>query len=323
MTTFTKKIIFQMMVLTLAFTSVVNADEAPAATATLAPVGAEEVKVVRSQSIVPGYYTDSKQGHQLFVKEVIANGFASYYAAIIWKAGFVSLYRIEDVDGSTQAWINLYQDSSNNLSTNINQTATYSVTPLTIDKSLSLRFTWTAYASTIGHNVPCSIIPNFAYQGRSKTWGDFSSIEGGRYQGQRTRKTFPASQVEDKKRSKKTELIISPTPSGTSWNVIATNMILESLNSKEWTNPAINKVQYPEQTIYNGEYIGTELIPGLMLTKRKQLDSMSTSGLSLADEVSMFVIPIVKGKNEISSMHVVRMAPNDVECAYVRSEIKP
>ncbi len=318
MTTFSKKIIFQIMVLMLATSAIAKTDDKSAA----AIATAAEVKVVRSQSIVPGYYTDAKQGHQLFIKEVVDSGFASYYAAIIWKAGYVSLYRIEDVDSSTQAWVNLYQDRKNNLSTNENQTATYAVTPLRIDKNLSLRFTWTAYTSTIGHNVPCSIVPNFTYQGDAKNWGDFSSLEGGRYQGQRTRKTFPASQVADKKMSKTTELIISPVATGKEWNVIATNMILETLNSKEWTNPAINKVQQPEQTIYNGEYIGSELIPGLMLARRKQLDSMSVSGLSLADEVSMFIIPIVKGKKDILSMYVVRMAPNDIECAYVRSEIK-
>lgn len=279
---------------------------------------------IRSASITPGHYSDSSGGHELFIKEVIEDGFATYYAAIIWKAGFISIYRIEDVDGATQAWINIYQSTSNNIATNDVQTATYAVTPLQMNGRLSLRFVWTDYASKIGSNVPCSIVPNFVYKGQGTAWGDFSVAIPGRYNGKRAR-VKPAAKAADKQKlDSKTELIMTRIPETNDWNVIATNMIIETLNYKPWLNKAVSKEQQPEQTIYNGDYRGTELLPGLMLMKRKQLDSMSTAGVSLSNEVSMFALPIVTGtKNKsVESVYVIRMAPGDVECAYVRSQIK-
>lgn len=295
--------------------------------ATVQPVAAsaetQPVQVVRSSTITPGYYTDDKGGHQLFIKEVVENNFASYYAVILWKAKFVSIYRIEDVDGASQAWINLYQDSNNNLASNISQTATYEVIPLRLGNELSLRFAWTHLASSIGRDVPCSIVPNFKFKGQGKSWGSFAEVAGNRYQGQRIRKTATPATDGGLKLSKNMELILSPNANST-WNIIASNMIIETLNPKDWVNPAINKTQRPQQTIYNGNFIGTELIPGLMIAQRKQLDSMTTSGVAVADEVSMFILPIFSGgrSKSLDSLYAVRMAPEVIECAYVRAEIK-
>ncbi|MEK6555137.1 MAG: hypothetical protein AABZ31_07855, partial [Bdellovibrionota bacterium] len=205
-------------------------EEKAAAQAAAAAAAEADAKVVRSQSIVPGFYTDSKGGHQLYIKEVVENGFASYYAAIIWKANFVSLYRIEDVDGSTQAWVNLYQDKYNQIATDEKQTATYAVTSLKADGKLSLRFTWTDFAAKIGTNVPCSIIPAFEYRGKGKAWGDFSSVASGRYQGSRARAGANVAVEGKKKLDSKTELILSSAGTSQDWNILATNMILESLN---------------------------------------------------------------------------------------------
>lgn len=268
-------------------------------------------------SITPGYYTD-KNGHELFIKPVSENGATNYYGAIIWKKGFLSVYKIQDLNGESQNWINLYQQEDHRLSTNSLLQPTYSVRPEQKGGKLNLNFELTDYARNIGRNVPCSITPAFVYRGDSKKWSDFSQIKSGTYQGVRAR-VKPISDS-DKRLKKQTELIISSYDNNTSWSIVATNMILETLNYKEWVNPAIGRTQYPEQTIYSGEYIGTELFPGLMITKK--IDQTTAEGVLLDEEISMFAIP-VSSNGRVDTIQVFRMAPEDVECAYVRNQLKP
>lgn len=285
--------------------------EAPAAApaAPSASVATVEAKATDS-SIVPGYYHDDRKegGHDLYIKQVGG----TYYALIIWKASFISIFRLESVDPTTQAWVQLFQGEDNMLTTEKDHTATYAVTSVRDGKSLSLRFSWTEYAKTLGPNVLCSIQPVFTYKGQQKQWTQFAQLRSTTFKGQRVRKQLPKDPLK-----RKLEIVLSNAGQADQWNVLADNVILETTNDKAFVNKgAGGREQLASQFVFNGEYRGEEVFPGLLTIRKRELDATSASGIKLNREISLFAASIG------GAIQIFTMPPKARDCAYVRNELK-
>lgn len=83
---------------------------------------------VAHAKVVDGFFkADNKSNSKVIVKTVQQNGVETSYAAILWSDAQTSLFRIEEVDGTTQAWVQLFQSKDFILATDISQEATFAV----------------------------------------------------------------------------------------------------------------------------------------------------------------------------------------------------
>jgi hypothetical protein len=63
---------------------------------------------------------------QVFIKTIEERGVESSYALIVWQDDQTSLFKIEDVDGATQAWIQIFQGKDYVLGSDLDSRATFS-----------------------------------------------------------------------------------------------------------------------------------------------------------------------------------------------------
>jgi hypothetical protein len=280
--------------------------------------------------ITPGHYYDSKSGADLYIKAIGSTN----YAVIVWKTAFMSIYRIEEVDASTQAWIQLVQGTDNILTNEVEHKPTYAVTQIKTGNDITLKFVFTDYAKTLGPYVQCTIVPTFKFKNDSKQWMAFSQLKDTQFDGSRVRtaaKTVVRTEDErgralstpvteaNPKDNLKRNLQVTLTNAGTSdqWNLLVNNLIIESMNGRAFVNKAAGgKMQEPIQFVYNGNFRGEEVIPGLLLVRKRELDMMAPSGLKIEREVSFFALAI-EGK-----MEVMAMPPKARDCAYVRTQLR-
>ncbi len=285
---------------------------------------------VVASTIVSGTYRDHKQDLDLYIKEVGS----THYAVIVWKAQYMSLFRIEEIDASTQAWVQLIQGQDNVLTTEAGNQATYAVTQIRTGKELTLRFNWTKYASTLGPNVLCTIIPTFKLESTKADWISFAQVRDTHLTGSRNRRsatTVVQSESRDGRRmdkpvieknpkdsyGRKLEVILTNAGLPTQWNLLANNLIIESANGRAFVSKKADfRTQQAVQFAYNGDFRGEEVIPGLMLVRQRELDPTSGSGLKIQREVSFFAVSLS------NAVQVMAMPPGARDCAYVRNELK-
>lgn len=297
--------------------------------------------------IVTGYYKSTDEGlsgtieSRLYIKKVEFGGVSTYYGLLVWGAHYISLYKIEEIDDSTQAWVSIHQSSDGILTSNIDQQATYQVTSLVkrgrknAIEGAELKFQWTPLTKTLGPKTPCNLSPNFKLEDRRDRWVSFGDLTQNTFEGVRARaKTKTVVKVVDQygnkterrgepysdKYGKKMKVEVTPS-SAFHWNFNASNIILETMAPKDLTvkKNSLNTKdpQQAQQYVFNGNYVGVEVIPGVLMLRERSLDSTKSSSFATGRPAEMLVFPIKGKSSENFEMGAMYLGGND--CAYVRA----
>lgn len=296
--------------------------------------------------VIPGYYESTKEDlsgtfrSRLYIKKVEFGGVETFYGLLVWGANYISLYKIEEIDDSTQAWVSIHQGQDGILKTDMDQQATYQVTSIVKRdrkniKDVDLKFQWTRLTPSLGPKTPCNLSPNFKLVSLENQWVEFSQMSQNVFEGIRARSKNRNKRITKDQFgnviSKKSvpykdefskEMKVEVTPSSTyRWNFNATNIILETVAVKDITikKNSLNTEdpQMTQQYVFNGNYIGIEVIPGVLLLRERSLDSTKASSFTTGRPAEMVVFPIRTKKSENFEMGAMYLNGND--CAYVRA----
>jgi hypothetical protein len=224
---------------------------------------------------------------KIYIKTIRDGAMETSYALLVHTdtsvAGdpqYMGLFRIEEVNGDTQAWVGLMQTSDNILGANYGQAALYEVRIL---GRSSLRLTLTSYAS------------------RYCTWQpprDFEFVEAGGWS------ALPTNEVGHN--SDKAKLTFKPTRQAS-----------QSLLSG-WVKLRENDLNI------GGNFMVTELLPGVGVARENRLDSESLDGRSQARPISALIVSFSQKsfwRGNQSTLGIIAMRPDEQKCIYPAASV--
>lgn len=243
---------------------------------------AESYRVSELAGIVEGTYRAENSDIKVIIKKEVSRYAVNFYALMI-AGKKASLFKVDSIDGSTLAFTQYYMGEQQILKTNNESQPSYAVQPIFMD-GYSLALSATQYGSNSG--CPQSLRLKLDSDADEK-WVSLADI-----------------MVQKLKVNKDAEIDLIMTSAGPMKEFSLTVLGGDDMGSS-----------------WSGQYLVREQIAGVGLMRKRQLDSMQTSGFSLTRHSSA-VLVAMKSSSKKPVLKLMRMQAGQSACLTSTSNIK-